>query len=205
MKRVPALLLLFVLVQLAGPWGWNVAAGDGIIRQGVLIPYEIRGPEGWSYQAEPHQFVLGVFRPEGDDPYPFISLTMAGGSNNMNHTGGPLQQEVTPEALQEANLYARPGARLLSSRWLGEEDDQYLLAEFSWSSVFGEIRSIKAFHPWGDAVLTVTATCLAADFEEYQPVLLESIMSVRIKGFAESKGRKKQKEQSGEDAWLYSD
>jgi hypothetical protein len=70
MNRVRMSMVLIVLVLLTGLWGWTAATGGEIVRQGVLIPYEITGPEGWSYQTEPYQYVLGVFRPEGDDLFP---------------------------------------------------------------------------------------------------------------------------------------
>ncbi len=204
--RLSILLLgLLVCVQLAGPWGWNAAAGEKIIRQGVLIPYEITGPEGWVYDAKPHQYVLGVFRPEGDDLYPYISLTVAGGAIHLDSTGGTVRQDISPEDLVEANLYSRPGARLLSSRWLGEEIDAFLLAEFSWSSVLGEIRCIKAFHALKDTVLVVTAVCLAADYDEYQPIFLDTMMSVRIKPYPGEKREQKAADTVGGGDWLYED
>lgn len=196
--RLPFVLLaLLVLTPLAGPWGWNAAAGEEVIRQGVLIPYEITGPDGWSYQAEPQQYVLGLFEPEGDDLYPYISLTVAGGF---------FQRHFTPEELVERNLYERPGARLLSSRWMEREDYRFLLAEFEWSSELGDVRAIKAFHPRERSVLVVTAICLASNFEEYQQVFLESVMSVRVKAHPdEVEKRPLDAEKAKGGDWLFDD
>jgi len=165
-------LALLVVSQLAGPWASGISAAGEVIRQGVLIPYEITGPDGWHYNAKPHQYVLGVFKPEEDALYPYISLTMLGGA---------FQEHYTPEALVERNLYERPGARLISSRWIEREDGKYLLAELSWSSVMGEVRAVKAFHARGRAVLVITACALAADYEHYKPVFIESLQSVKVK------------------------
>jgi hypothetical protein len=204
--RLPFVLLaLLACAQLAGPWCWNTAAGGEVIRQGVLIPYEITGPDGWIYDARPHKYVLGVFRPEAGALYPYISLTVIGGAMQMNTTGGTVRLDVTPEDLVEDNLYSRPGARLLSRRWLGEGDNEFLLTEFSWSSVLGEIRCIKAFHTVHDSVLVVTAVCLAAEYDGYQPTFLETVMSVRIKNYLDEEARKKSEPSAGEDAWLHND
>jgi len=189
------LMALLVFALLAGSWGWTATAGEDVIRQGVLVPYEITGPEGWTYQAEPHQFVLGVFEPEGDDLYPYISLTVV---------GGLFQQVYNPEELVERNLYERPGARLLSSRWMEQGDDRFLLAEFEWSSELGDVRAIKAFHPREHSVLVVTAVCLASEYDEYQALFLFSLMSVRIKTFPDEtkKPHRDEAAASGGD-WLY--
>lgn len=201
MNRVRMSMVLIVLVLLAGPWGWTAATGGEIVRQGVLIPYEITGPEGWSYKTESHQYVLGVFRPEGDDLFPYISITKTGGYVQLMRAGYS-RIDITPEELVELNLFSRPGARLLSSRWLGDEENPYLLAEFSWSSELGEVRSIKAFHPWQDMVLVITATCLSAEYDEYQQMLIDAVMSVRVKKYRDPHKKSSDKGSGGDD-WLY--
>jgi hypothetical protein len=187
--RLPFVLLVLLVCATAG--------GGEIIRQGVLIPYEITGPDGWTYYSKPHQYVLGVFEPDGDDLYPYISLTKV---------GGPFQRHFTPEELVERNLYERPGAHLLSSRWIERENGDYLLAEFDWSSELGDVRAIKAFYPSEHEVLVVTAVCLASDFDQYQPVFFESVKSVQIKVHPdEAKKRRKAAQQPTGDDWLYDD
>lgn len=165
-------LTLLIAFQLAGAWAPVASAAGEVIRQGVLIPYEITGPDGWVYNAQPHEYVLGVFKPEEGDLYPYISLTMMGGA---------FQQHFTPEALVERNLYERPGAELISRRWVEREDGEYLLVELSWSSVLGKVRAIKAFHARGRAVLVITASCLADEYDEYRQVFIDSLSSVRVK------------------------
>jgi len=180
--RMMMLSLLLGIAVLAGPCCLTVSAGDGIIRQGVLVPYEITTPDGWIYSTGSRQYVLGVIHPEGDDPYPYISLTVLGGA---------FQQDVTPEALVERNLYERPGAVLVSSEWVNREDGSFLLAEFTWSSELGEIRAIKAFHRLEQEVLVVTAAALSADYAEVEQLFHDAVMSVRVKEHPGKAARKK--------------
>lgn len=178
--RILMLSLLGAAV-LAGPCCLPASAGDGIIRQGVLVPYEITIPDGWIYSAGAHQYVLGVIHPEGDDHYPYISLTVVGGA---------FQQDVTPEALVDLNLYERPGSALVTSEWVDNEDRSFLLAEFTWSSELGEVRAIKAFHPLEREVLVVTAAAFSADFDEHRQLFMDSVMSVRVKRHPDKAARK---------------
>jgi len=193
MNWVRISLVLLLAVLFAGLGGLNAEAGEEVIHQGVLIPYEITGPDGWIHQVNPHHYVLGVFLPEAEALYPYISLTVA---------GGPFQKDLTPEQLVERNLYERPGARLISSNWVKTDGGcGFLLAEFSWSSKLGEVRAIKAFHPSERQVLVVTGACLAEDYAQYQDVFTASLMSVRVKGHPEKAKKPVDDEAAETDPW----